>query len=163
GKPIANFPKRRKNKIYKTEVGTDNAKELIYGRLNIEVPQPWVSTPGCIHLPLIDWCGEDELKQLTAERKKTVMVKGKRELRWHSGGWHDFGLDRLVYALHALRISLQRFSFELEAIEPARPTAKEDEPRTAAVPPLPPQREEQVTSTRLQTEVRGRCLRHSCK
>ncbi|WP_031760432.1 terminase gpA endonuclease subunit, partial [Pseudomonas aeruginosa] len=25
GKPIANFPKRRKRKVYKTELGTDNA------------------------------------------------------------------------------------------------------------------------------------------
>ncbi|MGK6943850.1 hypothetical protein PU463_00029470 [Pseudomonas aeruginosa] len=36
GKPIANFPKRRKRKVYKTELGTDNAKELIYSRLRID-------------------------------------------------------------------------------------------------------------------------------
>lgn len=120
GKPIANFPRRRKNKIYKTEVGTDNAKELIYGRLNIVVPQPWTETPGCIHLPLADWCDEDELKQLTAERKMPVMVKGKRELRWDSGGRRNEALDCLVYALAALRISQQRFGFDLDALEAGR-------------------------------------------
>lgn len=123
GKPIANFPRRRKNKIYKTEVGTDNAKELIYGRLNVVVPQPWISTPGCIHLPLADWCDEDELRQLTAERKKPVMVKGKREMRWDSGGRRNEALDCLVYALAALRISQTRFGFDLETLEAARLSA----------------------------------------
>lgn len=120
GKPIANFPRRRKNKVYKTEVGTDNAKELIYSRLRIQVPQPWSATPGCIHLPLIDWCDEDELRQLTAERKKPVMVKGKRELRWDSGGRRNEALDCLVYAIAALRISQLRFGFDLDALEAAR-------------------------------------------
>lgn len=123
GKPIANFPRRRKNKIYKTEVGTDNAKELIYGRLNITVPQPWVSTPGCIHLPLIDWCDEDELRQLTAERKKRKIHKGKSVLVWDNEKRRNEALDCLVYALAALRISQTRFGFDLEALEAARLSA----------------------------------------
>lgn len=151
GKPIANFPRRRKNKIYKTEVGTDNAKELIYGRLNIVVPQPWISTPGCIHFPLIDWCDEDELKQITAERKKPVMVKGKREMRWDSGGRRNEALDCFVYALAALRISQTRFGFDLEALERARLAAKQDEPTAKASPPKP-EKAEAVTNNWLQTE-----------
>jgi phage terminase large subunit GpA-like protein len=151
GKPIANFPKRRKNKIYKTEVGTDNAKELIYGRLNIEVPQPWVSTPGCIHLPLIDWCDEDELKQLTAERKKPVMVKGKRELRWDSGGRRNEALDCLVYALAALRISQQRFGFDLEALEAARLAAAKPVAAEVIEKQTPNQSAQEVTNAFLST------------
>lgn len=151
GKPIANFPKRRKNKIYKTEVGTDNAKELIYGRLNIEVPQPWVSTPGCIHLPLIDWCDEDELKQLTAERKKPVMVKGKRELRWDSGGRRNEALDCLVYALAALRISQQRFGFDLAALEAARLAAAKPVAGEVIEKQTPNQSAQEVTNAFLST------------
>lgn len=121
GKPIANFPKRRKNKVYKTEVGTDNAKELIYSRLRIDVPIPWVSTPGCVHFPLNDdICDEDELKQITAEKKKAVMVKGKRELRWDAGGKRNEALDCFVYALAALRISQARFGCNLEDLEKIR-------------------------------------------
>lgn len=120
GKPIANFPRRRKNKIYKTEVGTDNAKELIYGRLAVMVPQPWQATPGCIHLPLAEWCDEDELKQLTSERKKPKMVRGKRELVWDNEGRRNEALDCFVYALAALRISQTRFGFDLDALEIAR-------------------------------------------
>lgn len=122
GKPIANFPKRKKNKIYKTEVGTDNAKELIYSRLRITPPQPWVSTPGCVHFPLNDdFCDEDELKQITSERKKSVKVKGVRVMRWDSGGRRNEALDCFVYALAALRISQQRFGLDLDALALAKP------------------------------------------
>ncbi|PTQ70362.1 phage terminase large subunit family protein [Pseudomonas sp. GV071] len=155
GKPIANFPRRRKNKIYKTEVGTDNAKELIYGRLNIVVPQPWVSTPGCIHFPLIDWCDEDELKQITAERKKPVMVKGKREMRWDAAGRRNEALDCLVYALAALRISQTRFGFDLDALERQRLAATDKQPQAKTPPVKPEEAAAAVTSDWLQTEGNG--------
>ncbi|HHL2381439.1 TPA: terminase gpA endonuclease subunit, partial [Pseudomonas aeruginosa] len=121
GKPIANFPKRRKRKVYKTELGTDNAKELIYSRLRIDVPIPWQPTPGCVHFPIdSDICDEDELKQITAEKKKPVMAKGVRVLRWDSGGRRNEALDCFVYALAALRISQQRFGLDLDQMEAAR-------------------------------------------
>jgi terminase, large subunit len=121
GKPIANFPRRKKNKIYKTEVGTDNAKELIYSRLRIQVPQPWIPTPGCVHFPLNDLvCDEDELKQITAERKKSVMVKGERVQRWDAAGRRNEALDCFVYCLAALRISQLRFGLDLEALAASR-------------------------------------------
>ncbi|HBP0792158.1 phage terminase large subunit family protein, partial [Pseudomonas aeruginosa] len=121
GKPIANFPKRRKRKVYKTELGTDNAKELIYSRLRIDVPIPWQPTPGCVHFPIdSDICDEDELKQITAEKKKPVMAKGVRVLRWDSGGRRNEALDCFVYALAALRISQQRFGLDLDQLERVR-------------------------------------------
>ncbi|PNG62057.1 hypothetical protein, partial [Vibrio vulnificus] len=46
-------------------------------RLRIDVPIPWQPTPGCVHFPIdSDICDEDELKQITAEKKKPVMAKG---------------------------------------------------------------------------------------
>jgi phage terminase large subunit GpA-like protein len=126
GKPIANFPKRKKNKIYKTEVGSDNAKELIYSRLRIQIPVPWVPTPGAVHFPLNDLvCDEDELKQITAEKKKAVMVKGQRVMRWDAGGRRNEGLDCFVYALAALRISQMRFGLDLDALDKAKPVQAE--------------------------------------
>lgn len=121
GKPIANFPKKRKDGIYKTELGTDNAKELIYSRLKIAIDmaksQAGEMQPGAIHFPANDdICDEDELKQITSERKKPVMVRGKRELRWDAGGRRNEGLDCFVYALAALRISQQRFGLDLNAL-----------------------------------------------
>ncbi|HEK2365934.1 TPA: phage terminase large subunit family protein, partial [Pseudomonas aeruginosa] len=61
-----------------------------------------------------------ELKQITAEKKKPVMAKGVRVLRWDSGGRRNEALDCFVYALAALRISQQRFGLDLDQLERAR-------------------------------------------
>lgn len=123
GKPIANFP-RTKNKVHKvflTEVGTDNAKELLYSRMVLPVDtaasQAGVSQPGVVHLPANDViCDESEVKQLTSEKKKAAISKGKRVMRWDSGGRRNEALDCFVYALAALRICQQRFGLDLDLL-----------------------------------------------
>lgn len=141
GKPIANFPRKKKDHVYKTEVGTDNAKELIYSRLRLQVDtaksRAGLPQPGVVHFPANDEvCDEAELKQITAEKKKAAMVKGKRVLRWDSGGRRNEALDCFVYALAALRISQARFGLDLDALaeqpEPGGSTAvdnAEERPR----------------------------------
>lgn len=141
GKPIANFPRKKKDHVYKTEVGTDNAKELIYSRLRLQVDtaksRAGHAQPGVVHFPANDdVCDEAELKQITAEKKKAAMVKGKRVLRWDSGGRRNEALDCFVYALAALRISQARFGLDLDALaeqpEPGGSTAvdnAEERPR----------------------------------
>ncbi|SDS20941.1 Phage terminase, large subunit GpA [Halopseudomonas xinjiangensis] len=123
-KPIASFPrKRNKDRVYLTEVGTDNAKELIYSRLRLQ-PLPNEAVPGCVHLPANDEiCGEDELKQLTAETKRLKIEKGRRVYRWDAGGRRNEALDCFVYALAALRISQQRYGLDLDALVEAVPAA----------------------------------------
>lgn len=137
GKPIANFPRKRNQKrVYLTEVGTDNAKELIYNRLKIAFT-PGIPQAGAIHFPLNDdICGETELKQLTAERKITKVEKGRRVSRWDAGGRRNEALDCCVYALAALRISQQRFGIDLNAMsadiqQPDAEPAIQKAPRTA--------------------------------
>jgi phage terminase large subunit GpA-like protein len=128
GKPIANFPRTRTkgSRVYLTEVGTDNAKELIYSRLKLQ-PQPGLPVPGCIHLPANDEiCDEAELKQLTAETKRLKIEKGQRVYRWEAGGRRNEALDCLVYALAALRISQQRFGLDLDALAIARPVSADE-------------------------------------
>ena len=55
GKMIANFPRKKKDRIYKTEIGTDNAKELIYSRLRIAIDvaksRSGEAQPGAVHFP----------------------------------------------------------------------------------------------------------------
>lgn len=136
GKPIANFPRTRTkgSKVYLTEVGTDNAKELIYSRLKLQ-PQPGVPVPGCIHLPANDEiCDEAELKQLTAEVKVLKIDRGKRVYRWDAKGRRNEALDCFVYALAALRISQQRFGLDLDALaaEPFTHTTSDERPRVAS-------------------------------
>lgn len=123
GKPIANFPRQRTkgSRVYLTEVGTDNAKELIYNRLKLQ-PQPGIPVPGCVHLPANDEiCDEAELKQLTAETKRLKIEKGARVYRWDAGGRRNEALDCFVYALAALRISQQRFGLDLDRLAEAKP------------------------------------------
>lgn len=130
GKPIASFPRTRsKAKVYLTEVGTDNAKELIYNRFKIQ-PQPGANVPGCVHLPANDdICDESEIKQLTAEVKVLKIASGRRVYRWDAKGRRNEALDCLVYALAALRISQQRFGLDLDlhVIEPAMAQGETEE------------------------------------
>ncbi|VVO46118.1 hypothetical protein PS893_00031 [Pseudomonas fluorescens] len=127
GKPIATWP-RKKTKVkggraYLVEVGTDNAKELIYGRLKMQPDGSGAPVPGCIHLPANEMiCGEDELRQLTAERRKWVIVKHQRVQRWDAGGRRNEALDCLVYALAALRITQQRFGMNLDLLAQQLPS-----------------------------------------
>ncbi len=117
GKPIANFPKKKKDRVYKTEVGTDSAKDLIMSRLRIPLTTPGQPMPGFIHLPANDdICDQDELKQLTSEKKKASIVKGKRVLRYDNAGRRNEALDCFVYAIAALRISQSRFGLDLDAL-----------------------------------------------
>lgn len=118
GKPIASFPrkKERKSKTYLTEVGTDNAKEVIYNRLK-QQPDGNRPVPGLIHFPADDSiCDDDELKQLTSETKKWILAKGRRVLRWDASKRRNEALDCFVYALAALRISQEKFGLDLDRL-----------------------------------------------
>lgn len=118
GKPIASFPrkKERKSKTYLTEVGTDNAKEVIYNRLKLQ-PDGNRPVPGLIHFPADDAiCDDDELKQLTSETKKWILAKGRRVLCWDASKKRNEALDCFVYALAALRISQEKFGLDLDLL-----------------------------------------------
>lgn len=125
GKPIANMPRtRNKSKVYLTEIGTDNAKEMIYSRLKLQVDTAASQTatvqPGVIHLPASDEvCDESEVRQLTAESKLAKFVNGRRVTRWDARGRRNEALDCLVGALAALRISQQRFGLDLNVLAAA--------------------------------------------
>jgi len=124
GKPIASFPrkKEKKSKTYLTEVGTDNAKEVIYNRLKIQ-PDGNRPVPGLIHFPADDSiCDDDELKQLTSETKKWVLAKGRRVLRWDASKKRNEALDCFVYALAALRISQEKFGLDLDLLAQQLPS-----------------------------------------
>ncbi|MCY1297920.1 Phage terminase large subunit [compost metagenome] len=142
GKPIANMPRtRNKAKVYLTEIGTDNAKELIYSRLKLPVDtvksQAGEPQPGVVHLPANDAvCDESEVQQLTSESKVLKIVGGQRVHRWDAKGRRNEALDCFVGALAALRISQQRFGLDLdllaEAPQPGGDTAADSEDRPRA-------------------------------
>ena len=143
GKPIASMPrtKNAKSKVYLTEIGTDNAKELIYSRLKLALDtaksQAGEAQPGVIHLPANDdVCDESEVRQLTAEVKVPKVTGGKRVLRWDNQGRRNEALDCFVGALAALRISQQRFGLDLDLLaaqpQPGGDSAADTEDRPRA-------------------------------
>lgn len=137
GKPIANFPRKRTNKgVYLTEVGTDNAKELIMAMMRTQ-PSVDTRTPGAIHLPLNDSiCDDTELQQLTSERKMPTRRDGRIVYRWEAGGRRNEALDCFVYALAALYIAIDRFGINLESLSKVV-TNKDDNPSLTDEPPQP--------------------------
>lgn len=145
GKPIASFPrkKEKKSKTYLTEVGTDNAKEVIYNRLKLQ-PDGNRPVPGLIHFPADDLiCDDDELKQLTSETKKWILAKGRRVLRWDASKKRNEALDCFVYALAALRISQEKFGLDLDLLARQNPaTGVWEVPQEAEEPDDPTESEE---------------------
>ncbi len=104
GKPVIGRPTNQdvtwmgstiKNGVKLWPVGTDTAKALIYGRLNITSPGP-----GCYHFPI--GTPEDYFQQLTAEKFVTRYVKGFPKPDWIKipGRRNDY-LDTEVYAYAA--------------------------------------------------------------
>ncbi len=124
GKPIATFPRKRNKKgVYLTEVGTDNAKNIIYQRLNILEPGP-----GYCHWPISDQFDETHFEQLTVEKKVLSYSRGKRVFVWVlPSGRRNEPLDCAVYALAALRIAVQHKGIDLNqlAIDLKSPIKKE--------------------------------------
>lgn len=133
GKPIANFPRKRTAKgVYLTEVGTDNAKELIMAMLRID-PDVDVRKSGAIHFPLNESvCDEVELQQLTAERKLPKRVDGRIVYRWDNQDRPNEALDCFVYALAALYIALEKFGINLDKLSHVKPIATTNSEQTAA-------------------------------
>ena len=77
GKPIANRPTFvGKNKAVLYGVGTDTAKEAIFARLSTD------SESTTLHFP--NDVDEEYFKQLTAEKRVTKWIRGKKSLVWLS-------------------------------------------------------------------------------
>jgi len=153
GKPISNFPRKRNSKgVYLTEVGTDNAKELIYSRLKLQ-PDTHNRVPGAIHFPMDDSvCDDTELQQLTAERKVAERRNGVTVYRWSAGGRRNEALDCLVYAMAALDIAKTRMGIDLQKLSrDFMPVTDEAEPEQ----PKPKKQKQQSSNSWLGTSGGG--------
>jgi len=110
GRPIANFPKKRNSKgVYLTMIGTDTAKELIYGRYEVQEVGA-----GYCHHPINDDFDEDYFKQATAEEKLKKYKKGVMYYFWDAKKRRNEVLDCKVGNLAMVRILQQHFGLNLE-------------------------------------------------
>nr|BAR28558.1 terminase large subunit [uncultured Mediterranean phage uvMED]BAR29177.1 terminase large subunit [uncultured Mediterranean phage uvMED] len=97
GKPIANRPTFvGKNKAVLYGVGTDTAKEAIFARLSTEPESTTLHFPNDVD--------EEYFKQLTAEKRVTKWIRGKKSLVWKQIRPRNEALDTLVYNFAAIYI-----------------------------------------------------------
>jgi phage terminase large subunit GpA-like protein len=97
GSPVSGKPSKQKNGVDLYLIGTDTIKNLLFGRLLIEEPGP-----GYVHFP--DTLDAEYFKQLTAEKRKTVYVKGFKKDEWVKIRKRNEKLDLMVYNIAALYI-----------------------------------------------------------
>ena len=103
GKPIANRPTFvGKNKAVLYGVGTDSAKEAIFARLSSE--------PEDTTLHFCSDLDEEYFKQLTAEKRVTKFVRGRKSLIWKQIRPRNEALDTLVYNFAAIYILNPNFT-----------------------------------------------------
>jgi phage terminase large subunit GpA-like protein len=104
GKPIVNRPTYvGKNKAVLYGVGTDTAKEAIFARLATE--------PESTTLHFCSELDEEYFKQLTAEKRITKWVRGKKQLVWKQIKPRNEALDTLVYNFAAIYILNPNFDY----------------------------------------------------
>ena len=103
GKPIANRPTFvGKNKATLYGVGTDSAKEAIFARLSTDADSTTLHF--CSDLD------EEYFKQLTAEKRITKFVRGRKTLAWKQIRPRNEALDTLVYNFAAIYILNPNFN-----------------------------------------------------
>ena len=97
GKPIVSKPSyvgKTQTALY--TVGTDTAKENIYARLNAEEDAATLHFPADLE--------EEYFKQLTAEKRVTKWIRGRKTLAWKQIRPRNEALDVTVYNFAAIYI-----------------------------------------------------------
>lgn len=101
GRPVAKVSRRVSGKKTRDvdlyQIGVDDAKGIIYARLQIEIPGP-----GYCHFPADR--DEEYFAQLTAEKLTVKFYKGFPRKEWVKSRSRNEALDCRVYAFAALKI-----------------------------------------------------------
>ena len=134
--PIISRPsKANKAKLNLFSVGTDTAKEMVFGRLNIPNPGP-----GYVHFPIS--CDEEYFEQLTGEKRVTEYVKGRPVKVFKPTRARNEALDCFVYALAAIEILNPSFKILAKRLE-----VESDDSDSPGIMDKPAQPEEQRKTT----------------
>ncbi|EFA5485109.1 phage terminase large subunit family protein [Escherichia coli] len=132
GKPVITMPKKRNQRgVFLCEVGSDTVKEMLYARFALPVVSPSEVAPYIFRFPdNPDIFSDVEAKQLVAEELVEKVVNGRVKLQWDARKRRNEALDCLVYAYAALRISVQRWQLDLDALARARRDEQDDDEMT---------------------------------
>ena len=123
--PIATMSKKKDpaRETYMVMVGTDTAKDEIFGSFLAEKPDDWEfgdPIPGSTHFPKNEIvCNKAWFGQLCSEVKKWKTVGGKRQRVYTPKTEHirNEALDCTVYATAAYYVSLQYFGLNMEQLK----------------------------------------------
>lgn len=129
GRPVVSAPSRKKTgrgqrNVDLFTIGVDEAKLIVFRRLNISEPGP-----GYCHFP--DTRDAEYFAQLTAEKLVTKKIKGFPVRDWHQTRPRNEALDCRVYALAALKIlnpNMAKLAQRLDTQVPARGRQAEKPP-----------------------------------
>ncbi|MUN22594.1 phage terminase large subunit family protein [Escherichia coli] len=129
GKPVITMPKKRNQRgVFLCEVGSDTVKEMLYARFALPVVSASEVAPYTFRFPdNPDIFSDVEAKQLVAEELVEKVVNGRVKLQWDARKRRNEALDCLVYAYAALRISVQRWQLDLDALARARRDEQDDD------------------------------------
>ncbi|EMV34302.1 phage terminase large subunit family protein [Escherichia coli BCE002_MS12] len=132
GKPVITMPKKRNQRGgFLCEVGSDTVKEMLYARFALPVVSASEVAPYTFRFPdNPDIFSDVEAKQLVAEELVEKVVNGRVKLQWDARKRRNEALDCLVYAYAALRISVQRWQLDLDALARARRDEQDDDEMT---------------------------------
>lgn len=98
GRPIVGRPtKSNKLQVPVYPIGVDTAKELLFGRLQIDRPGP-----GFCHYP--DHYDQEFFEQMTAERRIDRMVRGVKTYQWKKIRSRNEAFDLAVYNIAAFEL-----------------------------------------------------------
>ncbi|HDD9398978.1 TPA: phage terminase large subunit family protein [Escherichia coli] len=132
GKTVITMPKKRNQRgVFLCEVGSDTVKEMLYARFALPVVPASEAAPYTFRFPdNPDIFSDVEAKQLVAEELVEKVVNGRVKLQWDARKRRNEALDCLVYAYAALRISVQRWQLDLDALARARRDEQDDDEMT---------------------------------
>jgi len=120
GKPIVSKPSYvGKTQVALYTVGTDTAKENIFARLNAPEDETTLHFPADVD--------EEFFKQLTAEKRITKWIRGRKSLAWKQIRPRNEILDLMVYNFAAIYLLNPNF----DVIEERLMTGAKEDPKNA--------------------------------
>jgi len=128
GRPLVGRPSKNNiGKVRLFPIGSDTAKELVYGRLKITEPGP-----GYCHFPADR--DPEYFLQLTSEQLVTKYVRGHAKRQWVKKRRRNEALDVRCYAMAALYISGVNVNILADKAAESRPEGDKSKPERQARP-----------------------------
>ena len=121
GQPVVRYiADKNKHGVRPCWIGTDTAKDVVYGRYSIvskvsesgKAIKNNVPVPGMMHFPIRPWADDNFFKQSVSEVKKTEIVKGKKVYKYvlKDSSVRNEVLDCLAGNLAMIRLSTLYFN-----------------------------------------------------